>query len=70
MVTRLQSARHPADALTLAGLGPDGLEGAGQVTLDTHVDSCWSLTNRQQWPTRHNVLNEGPQRLLQLLLGI
>ncbi len=27
-------------ALTLAGLGPDGLDGAGPVTLDTHVDQA------------------------------
>ena len=38
VVTELQTAGHHALALTLAGLGPDGMTGAGQVTLDTHID--------------------------------
>ncbi len=37
-VVELQTLRHHAHALTLAGLGPDGITGAGQVTLDTHID--------------------------------
>ena len=38
VVTELQTAGHHARSLTLAGLGPDGMTGAGQVTLDTHID--------------------------------
>ncbi len=38
LVTALQSEGHRAFAVTLAGLGPDGMSGAGPVNLDTHVD--------------------------------
>ncbi len=38
VVTELETRRHAALAVTLAGLGPDGMTGAGQVTLDTHID--------------------------------
>ncbi len=37
LVAELQRAGHRAIALTLAGLGPDGLAGTGQVTLSSHV---------------------------------
>lgn len=37
LVAALQQAGHRAQALTLAGLGPDGMTGAGQVTLADHV---------------------------------
>lgn len=37
LATALQRAGHDARALTLTGLGPDGLTGAGQVSLVSHV---------------------------------
>ncbi len=37
LVAALRQSGHRAQALTLAGLGPDGLAGAGQVTLADHV---------------------------------
>lgn len=37
LVAELQRAGHRAIALTLAGLGPDGLAGTGQVTLSSHI---------------------------------
>jgi pimeloyl-ACP methyl ester carboxylesterase len=38
VVDALESRGHRARALTLAGLGPEGMSGAGQVTLDSHVE--------------------------------
>ena len=37
LVDELEHAGHRARALTPAGLGPDGMVNAGQVTLDRHV---------------------------------
>jgi pimeloyl-ACP methyl ester carboxylesterase len=37
LVTELHRAGHQAQALTLSGLGPGGLAGAGQVNLVSHV---------------------------------
>lgn len=37
LVSALRADGHQACALTLAGLGPDGMAGAGQVNLTTHV---------------------------------
>lgn len=42
LVAALESEGHFADALTLAGLGPEGLTGAGQLNLDSHVDQVAS----------------------------
>jgi pimeloyl-ACP methyl ester carboxylesterase len=38
LVEALRDAGHSAHALTLGGLGPEGLAGAGPVTLDSHVE--------------------------------
>jgi hypothetical protein len=37
LVSALRQEGHQACALTLAGLGPDGMAAAGQVNLTTHV---------------------------------
>jgi pimeloyl-ACP methyl ester carboxylesterase len=38
LVDALESEGHRAHAVTLAGLGPEGMTGAGQVNLDSHVE--------------------------------
>ena len=37
LVTELERNSHQAEALTLAGLGPEGMAGAGHVSLASHV---------------------------------
>ena len=37
LVNELEQRGHQAWGVTLAGLGPDGMAGAGQVTLESHI---------------------------------
>ncbi len=59
----------PSKTYVAAAGWPGGLPASPFAPTARRIaaDPTW---NYHQWPTRHNVLHEGPDRLLELLLDI
>lgn len=79
LVTALAERGFAPLSITLAGLDPDE-DGTVSVSLEAHVEQRrWYIdgagrtglpVDPLQWATRHNVLHDGPERVLRLLLEI